>query len=214
MVMTLQKLVHLHAAQDSDSESDDGSVRGPMKKRGSFSKAIHKLFSSHKAKEKYDEKKSNIVGDVQDPTNGYVTGHTDGVTNAPRQKLRTLQRYNFGGNQERIAYMEKHSPLTRKGLAVSAEQVSIFLTTGMLHCHTNWDIRYVSRIVQPSTANLNSEKSPTDTKFPIAPSESEIVLDHSRRISRVSGSVCFESLKRKEPLLSYVPIYLAPRSWL
>lgn len=32
-----------------------------------------------------------------------------------------------------MAYMEKHSPLTRKGWAVSAEQVSIFLTTGMLH---------------------------------------------------------------------------------
>jgi hypothetical protein len=50
---------------------------------------------------------------------------------APTQNLRTLQRYNFGGNQERITYMEKHSPLTNKGMAIAAEQVSIFITNGM-----------------------------------------------------------------------------------
>ncbi|KAG0648762.1 Cobalt magnesium transport [Hyphodiscus hymeniophilus] len=131
MVLTLQKLVHLHSDKDSDSESDDDtSVRGPRKKRGRFSKAFHKAFSGHKATGRYDEKerKENKEGDVEVPTNGFVTGHTDGVTGAAPQKLRTLQRYNFGGNAERMAYMEKHSPLTRKGLAVSAEQVSIFIT--------------------------------------------------------------------------------------
>jgi Mg2+ and Co2+ transporter CorA len=132
MVLTLQKLVHLHADQDdSDSESDDGSIRDPKKpRRGRFSKALHKIFSNRKAKEKYDEKqrRSDMVADVHDPTNGYVTGHTDGVANAPKQKLRTIQRYHGGQNQERMAYMEKHSALTRKRLAVSAEQVSIFLT--------------------------------------------------------------------------------------
>ena len=132
MVMTLQKLVHLHEDEDdSDSDTDDGSIRDPNKqKRGRFSKALHKMFSSHNAKGKYDEKRrASMVAGVHDPTNGYATGHTDGVRNAPQQKLRTLQRYHGGPNQERMAYMEKHSALTRKRLAVSAEQVSIFLTT-------------------------------------------------------------------------------------
>jgi hypothetical protein len=43
-------------------------------------------------------------------------------------EYRTLQRYRGGGNPERTAYMEKNSMLTKKALAVSVEQVSIFLT--------------------------------------------------------------------------------------
>ena len=57
---------------------------------------------------------------------------SDGVTDSATHELRTLQGYNSGGNQERMMYMEKHSPLTSKGLAVSAEQVSIFLTSGKI----------------------------------------------------------------------------------
>ena len=135
MVMTLQKLVHLHNDDDSKSElEDNGSIKPPKKKREQFSNTIHNLFSNSKARKKYDEKarSGNKVAGVHVPTNGYVTGHTDGVQDVPQQKLRTIQRYNFGGNQERMAFMESHSPLTRKRLAVSAEQVSIFLTTGLL----------------------------------------------------------------------------------
>jgi Mg2+ and Co2+ transporter CorA len=55
-----------------------------------------------------------------------------GVTDlhmAPRQiKTRTLQRYHGGTNEERTDYMEQHSALREKGLAVSVEQVSLFLT--------------------------------------------------------------------------------------
>lgn len=80
MVLTLQKLVHLHADEsDSDSESDDeSSVRSPKKKRGRFSRSFQKLFSSHKARKKYDEKerRASTVAGVPVPTNGYVTGHT------------------------------------------------------------------------------------------------------------------------------------------
>jgi hypothetical protein len=70
------------------------------------------------------------VSAIHDPGNGFVVGHTDGVPNADLQKLRTLQRYHGGPNQERMAFMEGHSPLTKRDLAVSAEQVSIFLTSG------------------------------------------------------------------------------------
>jgi hypothetical protein len=130
LVLTLQKLVHIHPNReddDNDSDSDDGSsVGGKSEKRGWFSKAMSKLFSESKAQ---DNEKLDSSTKAK---NGFVTGHTNGE-NTPLQKLRTLQRYHGGPNMERMAFMEAQSPLTKKKLAVSAEQVSIFLTAGMFH---------------------------------------------------------------------------------
>jgi hypothetical protein len=135
IVLTLQKLVHTHPNdEDSDSESDDpDTTEGSSKpKRGRISKAVRKLFS--RSKPKYDgrQRRVSTVSGTHDPSNGFVVGHTDGVPNADLQKLRTLQRYHGGPNQERMTFMECHSPLTKKELAVSAEQVSLFLTSGKL----------------------------------------------------------------------------------
>jgi len=44
------------------------------------------------------------------------------------QSVRTLQRYRGGPNAERIDFMESKSALTKRNLAVSVEQVSIFVT--------------------------------------------------------------------------------------
>ena len=46
---------------------------------------------------------------------------------APVTKVRTLQRFHGGPNEERIEFMEKHSALASKNLGVGVEQVSIFL---------------------------------------------------------------------------------------
>jgi Mg2+ and Co2+ transporter CorA len=43
--------------------------------------------------------------------------------------IRSLQRYHASGNEARTEYMETHSSLAPWKMAVSAEQVSIFLTT-------------------------------------------------------------------------------------
>jgi hypothetical protein len=137
LVLTLQKLVHLHP-DDEDSEgdtNDNSSFMGSVTpKRRRWWKNLKKRIAGSKPKHKYDEKRQRIAG-VHDPTNGFVKGHTDGIPNAPVQKLRTIQRYHGGPNVERMAFMESHSPLTRRKLAVSAEQVSIFLTTGKSHGH-------------------------------------------------------------------------------
>ena len=45
----------------------------------------------------------------------------------PKDYVRTLQRYRGNPNEERTDFMEKNSALREKGLAVSVEQVSIFL---------------------------------------------------------------------------------------
>lgn len=94
---------------------------------------MRKLLRRSKANQVFDENQrrgSNPLGN-NEPMNGYVTAHTSGIPGAPVQKLRTLQRYHGGPNQERMTFMEKNSALTRKSMAVSAEQVSIFLTAGM-----------------------------------------------------------------------------------
>ncbi|TGO21608.1 hypothetical protein BPAE_0210g00130 [Botrytis paeoniae] len=131
VVLTLQKLVHLHPDKDSDSESDsddeeDITLEAPRKrKRGPIRKALYKLM---KRRNSNATPIDALAGGVHDTTKEFITGHTDGVQSSPVQKLRTLQRYHGGPNQERAAHMEKISPLTQKKLAVSAEQVSIFLT--------------------------------------------------------------------------------------
>lgn len=54
--------------------------------------------------------------------NGDIHLHTSTVP------FKTLQRYHGGPNEDRTEYMERVSPLTQKSLAVSVEQVSIFLS--------------------------------------------------------------------------------------
>lgn len=156
MVFTLQKLVHLHRDEDSDS-SDDEMDGKPS--RSKTSKFFRRLFKGSRAK--YEDKQlAGMVAGVHDPANNFVTGHTDGVKDGDMQKLRTLQRYHGGPNKARMEYMERHSPLTRRRLAIGAEQVSIFLTSGntlaqhslldsiltlMLRQHRNILLRILSR---------------------------------------------------------------------
>ena len=90
-----------------------------------------RLFAG-KAKKEYKDRqrRAKVIANTHNPTSEHINGHTDGEDGAPMQKLRTLQRYHGGPNKERMAFMERQSPLTEKKLAVSAEQVSIFLTAG------------------------------------------------------------------------------------
>jgi Mg2+ and Co2+ transporter CorA len=75
-------------------------------------------------------------GDVEHHTqvpymrNGPLRTHPTGFSELPDKSLiRTLQQYHASPNKERTEYMETHSSLVRRGLAVSAEQVAIFLTS-------------------------------------------------------------------------------------
>lgn len=133
MVLTLQKLVHQHPqhGEDSDSDSDSGDGRIDLPKpKHRAKKLFRKLFTTSKARTKLQEgeKQAAMAAGGHDPKDEYVTGHTDGSPTAPIQKTRSLQRYHGGPNKERMTYMELHSPMARKKLSVSVEQVSIFLT--------------------------------------------------------------------------------------
>lgn len=140
IVLTLQKLVHIHKdgedGEDEDSDRDESgseATSGKKKKlkRGKLMKAMHDLFGSSKQD---SANGINSSTEVHDPTAQFVSAHTEGFPYAPIQKLRTLQRYHGGPNQERMAFMEANSALAAKNYAVCAEQVSIFLLGGEI-CH-------------------------------------------------------------------------------
>ena len=63
------------------------------------------------------------------PSQGYASALKDSAISFVPSGLapRTLQEYHGGPNEERTEYMEQHSALREKNLAVSVEQVSIFL---------------------------------------------------------------------------------------
>ncbi|KAH8599993.1 hypothetical protein B0O99DRAFT_503764 [Bisporella sp. PMI_857] len=130
IVMTLFKLIHLHADQESECDSEDGgSIRqnpGVMQK---LRKAVKNTFSPPRPRGTYPAIVSKNAAAIATSVNGSITGHTIGDKDAPIKKMRTLQRYHSGRNEEGMVYMEKHSVLTPQQMAVSAEQVSIFLTS-------------------------------------------------------------------------------------
>jgi hypothetical protein len=137
IVLTLQKLVQIHPEDDdSDNEGNDevNSTGGSkLSRRARLMRRIHRIFGvSSYQKNPIPLSLDGIMdgGDVKNPDPGFVSAHTEGVRNVPIHKLRTLQRYHGGPNQERMAFMEEKSALTAKNLAVCAEQVSIFLTSG------------------------------------------------------------------------------------
>jgi hypothetical protein len=121
--MTLQKLVHLEGDEGKDPDSDGASTG----ESGSPLRFLRNIFRRSKSNDP-----DTTAADPHDTTSDFMKGNTkDGVSDSPRE-LKTIQRYFPGHNQERTAYMEKNSALTKKNLAVSAEQVSIFLTEGKI----------------------------------------------------------------------------------
>lgn len=129
IVLTLQKLVHLVENDDdsSDSSSSIHSRRSFQNLRGSFMDFWR------------SRKEERIVGDgtmrsdlEKDPMHNSalnLRAEFAGGSYLPETSmLRTLQRYHASSNEARIEFMERHSSLTPYKMAVSAEQVSIFLT--------------------------------------------------------------------------------------
>lgn len=128
MVLPLQKLIHVHSNEDSDSDcsgSEDESRPKGKKKKSFLSRFKKKRLKRNQAG---PPKLLDTSAEMNDPSNGFVAEHSSPDTTSPVTKVRTLQRFHGGPNEERIEFMEKHSALASKGLGVGVEQVSIFLT--------------------------------------------------------------------------------------
>ena len=70
----------------------------------------------------YDDKERTTARDRT------IAAHVDTDPRSPVREIRTIQRWRGGHNLDRIDYMEAKSALSEHNLAVSVEQVSIFLT--------------------------------------------------------------------------------------
>jgi hypothetical protein len=125
--MTLQKLVHL--VDDDDDSTDSGSSIHSRKSFYNLRESFMDFWRSRK-------EEHHIEQTTQDPEKETPFGNGGGPTlrGGPASFLpetsflRTLQRYQVSGNDARVEFMERHSSLTPYKMAVSAEQVSIFLT--------------------------------------------------------------------------------------
>ncbi|KAK2592700.1 hypothetical protein QQS21_009601 [Conoideocrella luteorostrata] len=114
IIMTLQKLVHV--VDDDDSSASSVSMRSK-----SLIKGFLNGFGKSMPQSEMDPERH-----IRDANGGPVL--SDGSTLEETSMLRSLQRYHASGNEARTEFMEKHSSLSQYNMAVSAEQVSIFLT--------------------------------------------------------------------------------------
>ncbi|KAM6508141.1 hypothetical protein FALCPG4_018028 [Fusarium falciforme] len=116
IVMTLQKLVRLD--EEDDGSSDSSSILS-RKSLGQLKEAFQDFWKSRKTP---DDPEKDITG------NSGNTKTPLGDKLHETSPIRTLQRYHASGNEARTEFMERHSSLASYKMAISAEQVSIFLT--------------------------------------------------------------------------------------
>ncbi|KAL2182058.1 uncharacterized protein P884DRAFT_189549 [Thermothelomyces heterothallicus CBS 202.75] len=137
IVLTLQKLVHLYEPEsdgsDPELEEESRSQKSVSSKRGT--KSPRRLFRrlrralrrrpADEAERRPSTEKMPSLWDAGGYPRSRATGFSDLLDIS---QLRTLQRYHTSPNDPRTQYMEKHSALSTRNLAVACEQVSIFLT--------------------------------------------------------------------------------------
>ncbi|KAI8668230.1 hypothetical protein NCS55_00847800 [Fusarium keratoplasticum] len=115
IVMTLQKLVHL---VDDDDDSTDTSSTYSSKSFHALRGSIRELWRSRRSSDPEKNAPPHGLRPQDVTTDLQETG-----------MIRTLQRYHASGNEARTEFMENHSSLAPYQMAISAEQVSIFLTS-------------------------------------------------------------------------------------
>ncbi|KAK8209747.1 hypothetical protein IWZ01DRAFT_328974 [Phyllosticta capitalensis] len=131
-LLTLQKLVQLHNHSDSSSSSSSSESEDDAFQNKQDRKWFERLLRRRRQK----MKRQVVNGNGSDKADSrYKLERMDSslppasLAKSKPKHFRTLQRYRGGPNLERTEYMERHSALSRKDLAVSVEQVSMFLTS-------------------------------------------------------------------------------------
>ncbi|TWU71415.1 hypothetical protein ED733_001287 [Metarhizium rileyi] len=148
IIMTLQKLVHL--VDDSSSSSSSSSASESTRSRSAVKRWFGRLGNKTRGQSKADAEHH-----TRDANGGPIL--SDGSTLRETSMVRTLQQYHASGNEARTEYMERNSSLAPYAMAVSAEQVSIFLTNDntvisffeMSAADVEWPI--VTRLSTPGT---------------------------------------------------------------
>lgn len=135
LLLTLQKLVHMCEADESDDNDDDthGNYEGghtvPKGHSGrplALRQRIRRLLGIYSHNSTDVCKESGADTRSPDPIHDGTSATTETSPGKPHL-MRTLQRYHGQLNDPRAKFMEQHSALASRDLAVAAEQVSIFL---------------------------------------------------------------------------------------
>ncbi|KAF2190112.1 hypothetical protein K469DRAFT_699708 [Zopfia rhizophila CBS 207.26] len=159
LLLTLQKLVRIRDdsdSSDSDSDKESRTPRKPKKKKSrSFYKRIKGTFGSKSDDNSTDVEQPWDPDEKSYHANGGLASRVRQTTATTRDQFRTLQQYRGGPNIDRIIYMEHKSALAKKRLAVSVEQVSLFI------CADNTVISFFEQsaadIESPILKRLDSE---------------------------------------------------------
>ncbi|KAL6248170.1 hypothetical protein RBB50_004425 [Rhinocladiella similis] len=149
LVLPLQKLINLDDQEEYDS-SDDETSETSSSIKDHESEYHTRILTERRMRKRLKNRKGALVSlweDIikpkkrkRDPTNSPPESFNDQIkpSNSFRhaskvetpwapKKVRTMQRYHSGPNQDRIDFMERHAVLRNRGIGVSMEQVSIFL---------------------------------------------------------------------------------------
>ncbi|KAK6222331.1 hypothetical protein LQW54_001031 [Pestalotiopsis sp. IQ-011] len=133
LVFTCQKLVRMVDDDSSDSEDDDAFEVSSVKSHSSDSgiqKKFKRWWSSSGQKAKYNAPESGLERGNSMPMSGPLEHQATGLSEVFNPStLCTLQRYRASSNEARNNFMERHSALASKDLAVTAEQVAMFITS-------------------------------------------------------------------------------------
>ncbi|KAK7519362.1 uncharacterized protein IWZ02DRAFT_433898 [Phyllosticta citriasiana] len=134
-LLTLQKLIQLDNHSDSSSSSDSDSDDVDDDDDGEYRNMQDKKWFGRLLRRRQKINSRAVNGNDPDKETRFKLERMDSslppasLAKSKPKKFRTLQRYRGGPNVERTEYMERHSALSRKDLAVSVEQVSMFLTS-------------------------------------------------------------------------------------
>ncbi|CAN8096546.1 unnamed protein product [Discula destructiva] len=139
VIFTMLKLAHV-CDEDESSDEDSGpesenrsytsrSSRSRRRSRSAkgLSKSLGNMFRRKKQSGQTNSGRAMENGHEQSLQHIQSYG-TDLSTASGETLERTLQRYQAGPNEAKIAYFEKHSALAAHQLGVIAEQVSLFIT--------------------------------------------------------------------------------------
>ena len=128
IVLTLQKLVRLHQDECKDRDCSTAAAR---RSRDQYDVGA----PQHWWRRMWRRRPEKAAGDLPyfldkngDGTiDEFIKAHSGTSESAPLKPIRTMHRYESAQIPEHTAFMEKHSTLASEDLAVSVEQVAIFL---------------------------------------------------------------------------------------
>ncbi|KAJ8111789.1 hypothetical protein ONZ43_g5539 [Nemania bipapillata] len=129
LILTCLKLVRLDDDGDSSDEEDDDEVVDKNVVRNTRKKLQQWMSRMKGLDPVVDDSAVEKGRNLSTPGLSFKRQATEYSDTFNPNTIRTLQRYHAAPNTARTDYMEKHSALATKGLAVSAEQVSMFITS-------------------------------------------------------------------------------------